>query len=151
LDSICNSANSGKLLTLETISKLNILFHRSHYYSADMEALRVFLVYVAILSLGAADIRINTEKPTNSCLRLKPHVVNNVELQKCCLIGWHLNLSEFSEPCVEGDRDIEIDMVFITDKDSMIYEPLELTNYTIQLSTIFKWSEFPTSFARCKA
>jgi hypothetical protein len=98
--------------------------------------------------MGAADIVINTVPPQNPCVMMNPtkstdklHVVNNVNLQKCCKIGWHLDSNKTSEssalPCFEGDQNVTIDMIFRDSKNASFFEILELRNYSVQVSKFF--------------
>jgi hypothetical protein len=111
------------------------------------------LPFLAYICLGAADLAINTDAPLNPCLKLNPtfsadkklHVVKHFNLQKCCRFGWHLDLSKDAGhggvPCVEGDQNITIDMVFIENEGVLGYEPLKLSNYSVHVSSLFKRSE----------
>jgi hypothetical protein len=110
-----------------------------HYYPAAMTSPVPYLTIIAYLSLSAADIEININTPINQCLILnnstsKPHLVDSVKLKKCCPIGWHLE----SDGCAEGDKSIAIDMVYMVDEKSMVYDLLDLTNYTVHVNTPYQ-------------
>jgi hypothetical protein len=107
------------------------------------------LTFLAYLCSGAADITINTEAPENTCLKSNNsrsmHVVNNIILHKCCPLGQHLNPPEDvhgSATCIEGNANVAIDLVFIVDNATMhdgilLYDPLQLKDYSVRVSTLF--------------
>jgi hypothetical protein len=118
-----------------------------------MVSFAVFLTFLASLSLVIADISINPQESLESCLTLNTttsvnisHVVSNLELQKCCPNGSHLNLTIVNEKidwaCFEGDYNVNINMVFVVNKEAKIYEPLKLTNYTFHVNTPSKRLRF---------
>jgi hypothetical protein len=67
-----------------------------------------------------------------------PHVVNHITLPKCCKIGshWYWNEIQNEYSCVEGVRNITIDLVFRVDKEH--YETLESKNISEEFHKLIK-------------